>query len=96
MAVLARLNKIHHTGCIIFEVLPKHLKIHSYLMLLNHDKAEQFSQCLKEIIELLPTINGQGISGFMKLPYKDTRFFEHINSLPERYYPQNPKIVTAE
>ena len=38
MAVLARLNQIHHTGCIIFEVLPRHLKIHSYLMLLNHDK----------------------------------------------------------
>ena len=38
MAVLSRLNKIHHTGCIIFEVLPTHLKIHSYLMLLNHDK----------------------------------------------------------
>lgn len=92
MAVLARLNLIHHTGCIIFEVLPKHLKIHSYLMLLNHDKVEEFSQCLAELMALLPTINGIGISGFMKLPYKDTRFFEHINSLPERFYPKNPKL----
>jgi non-specific serine/threonine protein kinase len=92
MAVLARLNLIHHTGCIIFEVLPTHLKIHSYLMLLNHDKEIEFRQCLAEIMGLLPTINGIGISGFMKLPYKDTRFFEHINSLPERFYPKNPKL----
>ena len=92
MAVLARLNLIHHTGCIIFEVLPKHLKIHSYLMLLNHDKKEEFSQCLAEILALLPSINDIGISGFMKLPYKDTRFFEHISCLPERFYPKNPKL----
>ena len=94
MAVLSRLNLIHHTGCIIFEVLPKHLKIHSYLMLLNHEKADEFAQCLAEILMLLPTIDGNGISGFMKLPYKDTRFFEHISTLPEKYYPKNPKKQT--
>jgi len=92
MEVLSRLNLIHHTGCIIFEVLPTHLKIHSYLMLLNHDKEDEFSQCLAEILALLPTIHGLGISGFMKLPYKDTRFFEHISVLPERFYPKNPKL----
>jgi non-specific serine/threonine protein kinase len=92
MAVLTRLNLIHHTGCIIFEVLLTHLKIHSYLVLLNHDKKAEFTQCLAEIMQLLPTINGIGISGFMKLPYKDTRFFEHISSLPERFYPRNPKL----
>jgi non-specific serine/threonine protein kinase len=91
MAVLARLNQIHHTGCIIFEVLPRHLKIHSYLMLLNHDKEAEFKQCLSEILPLLPTVTGIGISGFMKLPYKDTRFFEHINCLPDKFYPRNPK-----
>ncbi|WP_085299408.1 protein kinase domain-containing protein [Cognaticolwellia mytili] len=91
MVVLARMNQIHHTGCIIFEVLPKHLKIHSYLMLLNHDKEAEFKQCLVEILQLLPTITGFGISGFMKLPYKDTRFFEHINVLPDKFYPRNPK-----
>ncbi|NQZ90030.1 MAG: protein kinase [Colwellia sp.] len=93
MTVLSRLNLIHHTGCIIFEVLPTHLKIHSYLMLLNHDKKSEFALCLAEIIALLPTIKGQGISGFMKLPYKDTRFFEHISALPEKYYPKNPKLI---
>jgi len=93
MTVLAKLNLIHHTGCIIFEVLPKHLKIHSYLMLLNHDKKEEFAQCFAEILTLLPTIKGHGISGFMKLPYRDTRFFEHITSLPDRFYPKNPKQV---
>ncbi len=95
MVVLTRMNLIHHTGCIIFEVLPNHLKIHSYLMLLNHDKAAEFSQCLAEILSLLPTIKGVGISGFMKLPYKDTRFFEHINTLPDRYYPKNPKAANV-
>jgi non-specific serine/threonine protein kinase len=92
MAVLAQLNLIHHTGCIIFEVLPTHLKIHSYLMLLNHEKEVEFTECLTKIMTLLPTIKGQGISGFMKLPYKDTRFFEHISALPENYYPKNPKV----
>lgn len=93
MAVLTRMNLIHHTGCIIFEVLPTHLKIHSYLMLLDHDKNEEFQQCLDEILSLLPTIKGIGISGFMKLPYKDTRFFEHISTLPEKFYPKNPKSI---
>ena len=93
MAELAKLNLIHHTGCIIFEVLPKHLKIHSYLMLLNHNKKAEFEQCLANILLLLPTIEGDGISGFMKLPYKDTRFFEHINALPEKFYPKNPKSL---
>ena len=96
MAVLARINLIHHTGCIIFEVLPTHLKIHSYLMLLNHDKEEEFRECLHQILVLLPTISGLGISGFMKLPYKDTRFFEHINALPEKFYPSNPKQAATE
>jgi len=93
MTVLARMNLIHHTGCIIFEVLPTHLKIHSYLMLLNHEKQKEFAQCLDELLTLLPTINGIGISGFMKLPYKDTRFFEHINALPDKFYPKNPKLM---
>ncbi|ALO35231.1 serine/threonine protein kinase [Colwellia sp. MT41] len=92
MTVLARLNLIHHTGCIIFEVLPKHLKIHSYLMLLNHEKEAEFKACLAKILTLLPTIDGIGISGFMKLPYKDTRFFEHISSMPDKFYPKNPKL----
>ncbi len=91
MSVLKQLNLIHHTGCIIFEVLPTHLKIHSYLRLLNHDKVADFTACLAKIIKLLPSITGKGISGFMKLPYKDTRFFEHINCLPDKFYPKNPK-----
>jgi non-specific serine/threonine protein kinase len=93
MAELAKLNLIHHTGCIIFEVLPKHLKIHSYLMLLNHDKKAEFAQCLANILKLLPSIDGLGISGFMKLPYKDTRFFEHITNVVDSFYPKNPKLL---
>ena len=93
MSELAKLNLIHHTGCIIFEVLPTHLKIHSYLMLLNHEKEDEFAECLHNIIKLLPTIQGNGISGFMKLPYKDTRYFEHISNLPDKFYPKNPKLM---
>ena len=85
-----QLNNIHHTGCIIFEALPKHLKIHSYYTLLDHKKQAMFQSLLEQIIVLIPTIQGLGISGFMKLPYKDTRFFEFQRSLPTRFYPRNP------
>jgi non-specific serine/threonine protein kinase len=91
MNVLAKLNLIHHTGCIIFEVLPNHLKIHSYLMLFEHDKQEEFKTLLAEVMSLLPVIKGLGISGFMKFPYKDTRFFEHQATRAEKLYPKNPK-----
>ena len=91
IAELGKINLIHHTGCIIFEVLPTHLKIHSYLMLLNHEKEAEFTEHLDQIVKLLPNIRGLGISGFMKLPYKNTRFFEHISQLPDKFYPKNPK-----
>lgn len=90
LSILRQLNSIHHTGCIIFEALPTHLKIHSYFTLLDHSMELEFKSLLKDIIELIPQINGLGISGFMKLPYKDTRFFEHINCLPDKFYPRNP------
>jgi non-specific serine/threonine protein kinase len=92
MGLLALMNLIHHTGCIIFEVLPKHLKIHSYLMLLNHDKEQEFADLLAQIIALLPTIEGLGILGFMKLPYKNLRFFEREDKRPDNFYPRNPKV----
>ena len=91
MALLAQLNTIHHTGCIIFEALPTHLKIHNYYMLLDHTQQHTFEQLLDAIVAEVPSITGLGISGFMKLPYKDTRFFEHKAQLPERYYPRNPR-----
>ncbi|WJG07669.1 protein kinase [Aliiglaciecola sp. LCG003] len=91
MSIIRQLNSIHHTGCMIFEALPTHLKIHSYYTLLDHSMELEFKSLLKEVIELLPQINGLGISGFMKLPYKDTRYFEHAPGLPEKYYPKKPK-----
>lgn len=90
MAVIRLLNSIHHTGCIIFESLPTHLKIHSDYKLLNHSLELEFKSLLKDVIELIPTIKGLGISGFMKLPYKDTRFFTHQTHLPDKFYPRNP------
>ena len=89
--VLERLNHIHHTGCIIFEVLPQHLKIHSYYKLLNLDKEPEFKACLAQLVALIPEIKGLGIAGFMKLPFKDTRVFEHHNQLPEQFYPKDPR-----
>lgn len=72
---LAKLNDIHHTGCIIFEVLETHLKLHNYLRLLNTDREADFQQCLDRIVGHIPKIRGLGVSGFMKLPYKNTRHF---------------------
>jgi non-specific serine/threonine protein kinase len=89
--VITRLNDIHHTGCIIFEALTLHLKVHSYYKLLDHSKEDEFRHCLQQIVRLIPQIEGEGISGFMKLPYKDTRFFEHRDFLPEKFYPKDPR-----
>lgn len=91
VAIIAELNKIHHTGCIIFEALPKHLKIHNYYKLLDHREEQRFAQLLEQIIELIPTVLGIGISGFMKLPYKDTRFFEHRAKAKTHYYPNQTR-----
>ena len=70
-------------------------EIHNYYKLLDHQQEQQFKRLLKQIIALVPNIDGSGISGFMKLPYKDTRFFEHQSKAPTRYYqhaylPQDP------
>lgn len=92
MAVLEELNTIHHTGCIIFEALATHLKIHSYYMLLDHNQEDRFRDLLHKLVALVPRIDGLGISGFMKLPYKDTRYFDHKAQLPDKYYPRNPKL----
>ena len=94
MTVISQLNSIHHTGCIIFESLPTHLKIHSDYKLLNHSMELEFKSLLKDVIDLIPTIEGLGISGFMKLPFKDTRFFTHQGQLPDKFYPKDPNQHT--
>ncbi|WP_434950417.1 protein kinase domain-containing protein [Shewanella sp. HL-SH4] len=91
MTELGWLNQIHHTGCIIFEALPTHLKIHSYLRLLNPRKQAAFRASLDRIIANADKIQGHGISGFMKLPYKNTRQFSHLDKKPDLFYPKNPK-----
>ncbi|GGP47707.1 serine/threonine protein kinase [Shewanella algicola] len=91
MTELGWLNQIHHTGCIIFEALPNHLKIHSYLRLLNPRKQAAFRACLDRIISHANKIQGHGISGFMKLPYRNTRQFSHLDRKADRFYPKNPK-----
>ncbi|GGK63032.1 protein kinase domain-containing protein [Amphritea balenae] len=93
---LELLNQIHHTGLIIFESLPTHLKIHSYYRLLDPSREGEFSDCLARILAAVPQISGLGISGYMKMPYRDTRFFSHIDRLPEKYYPKNPKQILHE
>lgn len=92
---LEALNDIHHTGMIIFEALPRHLKIHSHYRLLDPDQEAEFSELLDEILSAVEQITGLGVSGYMKMPYKDTRFFPHIERLPDRYYPRNPRAEAA-
>jgi len=91
MTELGWLNQIHHTGCIIFEALPNHLKIHSYLRLLNPRKQASFRASLDRIMAHANKIQGYGISGFMKLPYKNARQFSHIDRKADQFYPKNPK-----
>ncbi|TDR57330.1 serine/threonine protein kinase [Halomonas ventosae] len=91
IASLEALNEIHHTGMIIFEALPQHLKIHSHYRLLDPSREAEFRRRLDDILEAVGLIEGLGVSGFMKMPYKDTRFFAHIERQPERFYPRNPR-----
>lgn len=92
IASLEALNDIHHTGMIIFEALPTHLKIHSYYRLLDPGRESEFRKRLDDILAAVGLIEGLGVSGFMKMPYKDTKFFAHIERMPERFYPKNPYL----
>jgi len=83
MQVLARMNQIHHTGCIIFEAVERDLKIHNYLTLLDGSKEQDFRACLDSLLAELPAIDGLGVSGFMKLPYKNTKYFNYLEAQPD-------------
>ncbi|WP_319782191.1 protein kinase domain-containing protein [Oceanisphaera sp. IT1-181] len=93
MAVLARLNDIHHSGCIIFEVTAQHLKLHSYYRLLDVSAETDFAALLAQVVALIPMITDQGVAGFMKLPHKNTRFFNSQVVQPDCFYPANPKVA---
>lgn len=96
IASLKALNEIHHTGMIIFEVLPEHLKIHSYYRLLDPSREEEFRRRLDDILAAVGSIEGLGVSGFMKMPYKDARFFSHVLRQPDRFYPRDPRATLAQ
>ena len=83
MKVLSRMNQIHHTGCIIFEAVEQDLKIHNYLSLLDSAKQEEFRDCLDCLLAEIPAIDGLGVSGFMKLPYKNTKLFSYLKAQPD-------------
>jgi len=87
MQVLAKMNQIHHTGCIIFEAVELDLKIHNYLTLLDTSQEQAFCDCLEGILAALPDIEGLGVSGFMKLPYKNTKFFSYLERQPPFQHP---------
>lgn len=82
---LALMNSIHHTGCIIFESLEFDLKIHNYLQLLDPAREAGFRNCLEKILDQLPLITDLGVSGFMKLPYTDTKYFDFLARQPDRF-----------
>jgi len=84
---IAILNQLRHTGLIIFEVLPRHLKVHSYYVLLDAEREGELQACLQRIKEAIPQITGLGVSGFMKMPYKNTRKLAKIDALAEDFYP---------
>lgn len=92
---LKALNEIHHTGMIIFEVLPEHMKIHSYYRLLDPSREKEFCQYLDDILTAVSSIEGLGVSGFMKMPYKDVRFHTRMLRQPERFYPRDPRDALA-
>ncbi|MDR9439795.1 MAG: serine/threonine protein kinase [Halomonas sp.] len=96
IASLEALNEIHHTGMIIFEALPQHLKIHSHYRLLDPSREAEFRGRLEDILGAVGLIEGLGVSGFMKMPYKDTRFFTHIERQPERFYPRDPRAALMD
>jgi len=75
---LARMNSLRHTGLIIFEALPRHLKVHSYYVLLDASQEPEFAACLAAIRQAISQIDNLGVAGYMKLPYKNTRRFQLI------------------
>jgi len=85
MKLLTSMNQIQHTGCIIFEAVEQDLKIHNYLTLLDTVKVDEFRRCLEGILKNIHAIEGLGVSGFMKLPYKNTKFFSHLSQQPTLY-----------
>ncbi len=87
------LNDIRHTGLIIFEALPTHLKIHSNYVLLDPSKKDEFTAALGRIVQAIPQIKGLGVSGFMKMPYKNTRQFPLQPTVPDRFYPKDPRVL---
>lgn len=91
MVHIYALNKIPHSGCIIFEVLPKHLKIHNNLTLMDASKEAAFRRHLHAIMGKLALIEGLGVSGFMKLPDKDTKRFDYVAQREALYYPADPR-----
>lgn len=93
---LAVMNSIHHTGCIIFESVEYDLKIHNYLKLLDSEREEEFRECLSFILDNLHLIRDLGVSGFMKLPYKDTKFFSHQNRQPDRFSLRKQQRISTE
>ncbi len=90
MTEITALNTIHHTGVIIFEALETHLKIHNYYRLLDPSRETEFALHLERLLAAVPLIQGLGISGFMKLPFKNTRHFEWQEKATDHFYPVNP------
>jgi non-specific serine/threonine protein kinase len=86
------MNQIHHIGCIIFEAVEQDLKIHSDLRLLDTAKKEEFRHCLDCLLAEIPAIDGLGVSGFMKLPYKNTKLFSYLKTQPKFPADQSPSL----
>lgn len=93
LSLIEALNQVHHSGCIIFEALPTHLKIHNFLQLFDREQSAYFHLLLQQLLQQVPNIKGLGISGFMKLPNKDTRHFTHQVHAPDKLHPRNVRVT---
>lgn len=87
---LEQLNLIHHSGCIIFESLEHNLKIHHHLTLLDAKRRIKFNKLLSQLTSQIPLIKGTGVSGFMKFPYKDSKYFTSQSQLPINFMSKLP------
>ena len=80
-------------GVLFLKSIKSISKIHTNLTLFESEKAPLFTSYLERLLQSISFIDDVGISGFMKLPYKDTRRFTQQARIPDAFYPRNIKTI---
>ncbi len=94
MRTLKRLNEIHHTGMIIFEALPKHLKIHSYYRLLDPPAGAGVSGFAQSYARCRQSNRGTGRVGVHEDAVQGHSFFYPFRATAGILLPQRSKRVS--